>query len=120
MYKIERYEHVITFSELKENGNHYAIGSGIVIDDKQYTITNILGFNCGGVKVEVREGVIMKNKIAIVSIYIVMIFPIMGLTLGSLMLMLRSSHVFFAITVTLVSLLLIAGLFKGVEHFENK
>lgn len=62
----------------------------------------------------------MKNKIAIVSIYIVMIFPILSLTLGATMLLLQSSYVFFAITVTLVSLLLIAGLFKGVEHFENK
>ena len=62
----------------------------------------------------------MKNKIAIISIYIVMSFPIMGLTLGSLLLLLRSSHVFFAITITLVSLLLIMGLFKGVEHFESK
>ena len=62
----------------------------------------------------------MKNKIAIVSIYIVMIFPILSLTVGATMLLLQSSYVFFAITITLVSLLLIAGLFKGVEHFENK
>ena len=62
----------------------------------------------------------MKNRLAIVSIYAVMSFPIMGLTLGSLMLLLRSSHVFFAVTVTIVSLLLIMGLFKGVEHFESK
>ena len=62
----------------------------------------------------------MKNKIAIVSIYAVMSFPIMGLTLGSLLLLLRSSHVFFALSISIVSLLLIAGLFKGVEHFESK
>ena len=62
----------------------------------------------------------MKNRIAIISIYAVMSFPIMGLTLGSLMLLLISSHVFFAITVTLVSILLIMGLFKWVEHFESK
>ena len=62
----------------------------------------------------------MKNKLAIVLIYIVMVFPILSLTLGAVMLLLQSSYVFFSVTVTLVSLLLIAGLFKGVEHFENK
>ena len=62
----------------------------------------------------------MKNKIAIISIYAVMSFPIMGLTLGSLLLLLRSSHVFFALSISIVSLLLIMGLFKGVEHFESK
>lgn len=56
MNKIERYEYIVTFTELKEKGNHYEIGSGIVIDNKQCTITNVLGFNHAGVKIEVKEG----------------------------------------------------------------
>ena len=61
----------------------------------------------------------MKNRLAIVSIYIMMLFPTMSLTLGVFMLLVRSRHIFVALTLTIVSLLLIAGLFKGVEHVQK-
>ena len=61
----------------------------------------------------------MKNKMAIVLIYIVMLFPMMSLTLGLFMLMFQSKHIFVALSLTIVSLLLIAGLFKGVDCVQK-
>lgn len=61
----------------------------------------------------------MKNKMAIVSIYIMMLFPIMSLTLGVFMLLVRSRHILVALSLTLISSLLIGGLLKGIDYVQK-
>ena len=52
MKEVKRFTAVINC----DVNNFYCVGAGIVIDDKQYTITRILKFGMGFVEVELMEG----------------------------------------------------------------